>query len=390
MRNLANYEMDSGYKLIPELDTELGELLGELDDEGFDLDELDEERLLDWPASLSPNVLDSEVSRRSSTYIRWLQKQLNRIGSAGLSVDGAMGSRTRDAIRTFQKKYSVVYPPNGKPSEVLDAFLIMFGAPPPPGAPKLGRFSPSELPPDVYAAYIKGAGSWKMVLQRALDSGITDAGRLADIMFFLAHPERKGRQINSGEANAIREWNDWRDKIRPILDARRAGRARVYPAEVPKEMIAWLESPAHGMETHRFRSANPKKYRFLVAWKSDKKKLGCGSGNSPADRSWFAAARDDLAYWRRFTKTERVAKIVADAKRTYNEKIAWYMQQKKLCAKAARRTLRDDDKKWLLQLATVGYGVIPVPGAGGTGALKSLVDAVGKTTQLIQWLKEHS
>lgn len=166
--------------------------------------------------------LEAEINRRSKTYIKWVQQQLNRIESAGLRADGVMGTKTRNAIKVFQKKYSVVSPPDGKPSEKLDSFFIMFGAPPPPGSPKPKSFDPRSLPANVYAAFKQGAGAWKIVLQRALDAGITSAEKLADIMFFLAHPERKGRQINSSETQAIREWNNWRNKIRPTLKARQA------------------------------------------------------------------------------------------------------------------------------------------------------------------------
>lgn len=82
---------------------------------------------LDWL-----NEIEAEVNRTSKNYIKWLQRQLNRIESAGLAVDGLMGLNTSNAIRAFQKKYGVVYPPDGKPSETLDGFLIMFGATPPP------------------------------------------------------------------------------------------------------------------------------------------------------------------------------------------------------------------------------------------------------------------
>lgn len=351
---------------------------GEYEDEFF------EQALL----NVENDEWEGEVNRKSKAYIKWLQGQLNRLESARLSRDGVIGSKTRRVIKAFQKKYSVIHPPDGKPSETLDAFMIMFGAPPPPGSPEPKPFNPRDLPSDVYTAFKKGPGAWKIVLQRALDAGIKNVDRLADIMFFLAHPERKGRQINSGESTAVREWNNWRDKIRPILDARKAARARVYPSEVPKEMIEWLEKPVRGVMTRRFRSANRKKFRFLIAWKSEKPKFGCGSGSQPADRSWFAAARDDLAYWRKFTESQREASIVADAKRTYNEKIAWYMLEKKLCANAARRVLRKDDKKWLLQLATLAYGAIPV--ASRPSALKSLVGLVDKSAAMIQWLKERS
>jgi peptidoglycan hydrolase-like protein with peptidoglycan-binding domain len=83
-----------------------------------------------WPDSESE--AQGEVQRSSRAYVTWLQQQLNGIESAGLSVDGRIGPLTREAIRAFQAKYAVAWPPDGVPSETLDAFLITFGAPPPP------------------------------------------------------------------------------------------------------------------------------------------------------------------------------------------------------------------------------------------------------------------
>ena len=40
--------------------------------------------------------------RRSPDYIRWLQRSLNRVMGTRLTVDGALGRQTRDAIRAFQ------------------------------------------------------------------------------------------------------------------------------------------------------------------------------------------------------------------------------------------------------------------------------------------------
>ncbi len=89
-----------------------------------------------FPSSLLEGELDgeSEVKRTSRDYIRWLQQQLNRVESAGLGTDGLMGPRTREAIKAFQAKYAVVWPPDGVPSDALDAFLVMFGAPTPPSS----------------------------------------------------------------------------------------------------------------------------------------------------------------------------------------------------------------------------------------------------------------
>ena len=43
-----------------------------------------------------------EVSRRSSTYVRWVQSSLNQILGLRLAVDGLLGAQTRSAVRDFQ------------------------------------------------------------------------------------------------------------------------------------------------------------------------------------------------------------------------------------------------------------------------------------------------
>ena len=47
---------------------------------------------------------ESEVSRSSPAYIRWVQSSLNKILGLRLAVDGIIGPMTRSAIRTFQQR----------------------------------------------------------------------------------------------------------------------------------------------------------------------------------------------------------------------------------------------------------------------------------------------
>ena len=47
---------------------------------------------------------ESEVSRSSPDYIRWVQSSLNKILGLRLAVDGIMGPATRSAVRSFQQR----------------------------------------------------------------------------------------------------------------------------------------------------------------------------------------------------------------------------------------------------------------------------------------------
>ncbi len=82
-------------------------------------------------------------------------------------------------------------------------------------------FLPSSLPPSVQSAFKMGALAWPLALQRAIDAGITNSGKLANILFFMHHPERKGRSISKSEINfqeLVDEWKAWRHFAKIQLD----------------------------------------------------------------------------------------------------------------------------------------------------------------------------
>ena len=70
--------------------------------------------------------------RRSPDYIRWLQRSLNRIMGTRLTVDGAIGRQTRDAVRAFQGRRGL--PADGVAGPATERALIAAGAEPPPAA----------------------------------------------------------------------------------------------------------------------------------------------------------------------------------------------------------------------------------------------------------------
>jgi hypothetical protein len=78
--------------------------------------------------------------------VAWLQAALNRAVGAGLAVDGAMGGRTRAALRAFQARAGLR--PDGVPGALTERALIARGAPAPPGGggPSPGP-GPAPTPP---------------------------------------------------------------------------------------------------------------------------------------------------------------------------------------------------------------------------------------------------
>jgi Putative peptidoglycan binding domain len=72
------------------------------------------------------------VDRRGPAYIRWVQQALNQVSAARLTVDGAIGTRTRAAIRAFQAGHRL--PADGVAGPRTEQALIAAGASPPPGA----------------------------------------------------------------------------------------------------------------------------------------------------------------------------------------------------------------------------------------------------------------
>jgi peptidoglycan hydrolase-like protein with peptidoglycan-binding domain len=112
---------------------------------------------------LEYEVWESEVSRGSRDYIRWVQQSLNRILGLGLAVDGIVGPQTRSAIRSFQKQRSLTV--DGIVGPQTEAALIAAGAGSPPGMG--GTKSPGTTTPSsttwVLPANVRAAGDAQTV-----------------------------------------------------------------------------------------------------------------------------------------------------------------------------------------------------------------------------------
>lgn len=92
-------------------------------------------------------VLEAEVNRSSSEYIRWVQSSLNQIMSLRLAVDGVNGVQTRSAVRSFQQSRGLTV--DGIVGPQTEAAMVAAGAPPPPGSgPSPGKIPvPGTTPP---------------------------------------------------------------------------------------------------------------------------------------------------------------------------------------------------------------------------------------------------
>lgn len=71
-----------------------------------------------------------QVDRSSPEYIRWVQRSLNQIVGAGLTVDGISGKKTRSAIRDFQGKQGLAV--DGIVGQNTEKALVAAGASKPP------------------------------------------------------------------------------------------------------------------------------------------------------------------------------------------------------------------------------------------------------------------
>ncbi len=85
-----------------------------------------------WEPPRQPNRYQQEPSNRpDSSEVAQIQRLLNEQGYDAGPVDGAMGSRTREAIRAFERDFGL--PQTGEPSREI-ARRLLRGAPPAPGS----------------------------------------------------------------------------------------------------------------------------------------------------------------------------------------------------------------------------------------------------------------
>lgn len=61
-------------------------------------------------------------------------------------------------------------------------------------------------------------GRWDTAVRLAMGTGLTDLNQLTDTLFYLLHPEMRGKRIQPSQRDLAREWIQIRDRqVRPVL-----------------------------------------------------------------------------------------------------------------------------------------------------------------------------
>ncbi|HYZ79569.1 MAG TPA: D-Ala-D-Ala carboxypeptidase family metallohydrolase, partial [Gaiellaceae bacterium] len=79
-----------------------------------------------------------------------------------------------------------------------------------------------------------GRGLWDVAVRLAIDSGITDVTQLTNTLFYLRHPDMRGKRIEAGQGDLPREWIEIRDRwVKPALAGRAASPGPAAPPGMP-------------------------------------------------------------------------------------------------------------------------------------------------------------
>jgi len=184
-------------------------------------------------------------------FVRWVQSSLNHVLGRSLPVNGVMTRASRDALRDFQRERGLTDDGIAGPeteralTEARRAGAPAEAAPPGDGQLAGGEppaeqepAAPSELemlmedgelevgdwsqkyPASVRKVIAQGAILWPLAMQRAIEAGIRNSTKLADLAFFMHYPERNGRPISTREPGAgdlIVTWKLFRDAAANLL-----------------------------------------------------------------------------------------------------------------------------------------------------------------------------
>ena len=91
----------------------------------------------------------------------------------------------------------------------------------PPIQPEVGRPARTAQPNPAQIQEALRRGLWDTAVRLAMGTGVTDVNQLTDTLFYLLHPELRGRRIGPSQRDLAREWTEIRDRrVRPALESR--------------------------------------------------------------------------------------------------------------------------------------------------------------------------
>lgn len=104
-------------------------------------------------------------------------------------------------------------------------------APYPATQSEAGRPGPPSQGYPARMAEALRSGRWDTAVRLAMDAGVTGVNQLTDTLFYVLHPELRGRRIGPSQRDLVRDWIEIRDRrVRPVLESR--GRS---PAAAPAQ-----------------------------------------------------------------------------------------------------------------------------------------------------------
>jgi lysozyme len=91
----------------------------------------------------------------------------------------------------------------------------------PPIQSEVGWPAPTAQPNLTQIQEALRRGRWDTAVRLAMGTGVTDVNQLTDTLFYLLHPELRGRRIDPSQRDLAREWTEIRDRrVRPVVASR--------------------------------------------------------------------------------------------------------------------------------------------------------------------------
>lgn len=129
-------------------------------------------------------------------------------------------------------------------------------------------FDPTFLPAETYRSFKLGPTAWASTIRSACREGINDIDCLADIVFYLNHPELEGRPLSLNDRMLVIQWQGFRSRVE-----------REFVDFTYQKILRTSDGSVRGYDgSHRM-------------WRSRNGHILDGSPISPDMWSWHEAAR---------------------------------------------------------------------------------------------------